>query len=393
MSNSYLNGVNSVFEHLPPVTPENFLELSKYQMENVFSWRSEKKLDQIPTQAGDDLGVQDLSTEDQAVYHSRVVGGMATRIALGSLYANAQSPSFTVFSELSHGDQVDILDQSIGMYSSQLSRRLGVGSVAQTLKPDDATYAEMSASDPVKVPSEFVRKQLYDYKTRQLTRRDRMSRVLHYANVRVGSFPGSNLYDRSVGTNDSLLVQAFGRNTITDEELPELRRAYDVDAERNDMLMWEILKASKFDPGSSNEALAEAVATKLTESPVIEPILQWEDGYALWQKNPDLYARNFNRIHTVWPQSQVYRTFEVKRDSLDIMDRFGLYNPLELSHPDMMIRALSILSKLGVEADPLIVEVPFDADSVQRQVTGPREWQVREALTRVHHVLHRHIKF
>ena len=98
-------------------------------------------------------------------------------------------------------------------------------------------------------------------------------------------------------------------------------------------------------------------------------------------------------IHTVWPKSDFYPTYEVKADSIAVMDEIGVYNPIELAHPDMMARAYAILGQKGVWADVLASEVPFDARSIQAQVRGPLPWTIRETATRAEHVLFNRVKF
>lgn len=63
------------------------------------------------------------------------------------------------------------------------------------------------------------------------------------------------------------------------------------------------------------------------------------------------------------------------------------------AHLDMLVRGETILKKLGVVADPVFADIPFDADSAQAQTRNSKEWVKREALTRVHHVVTNHVRF
>lgn len=223
----------------------------------------------------------------------------------------------------------------------------------------------------------------------------RLARLGCYANVLPDSFP-PDFWNDNPGQlpHDVTLTQAFGRNGIPDKELGKTMSA--LPGVQDDIKKFELLASMEFDAGQSNQALAETIKEQLSNPDVIiEQIMQWEVAQALWEMNPDFYAAHQEALHVLWPAAGVraYRTYEVKADSVQIMEKLGLYNPYEFAHPDMMIRALGILAKLGVEADTLRATIPFDPASVQPQARGAKEWVSREFLTRVHHSLTGKVRF
>lgn len=386
MSTSYLERLNQSFENQSPEVARPS-ELSKAQIEHAFAWRTREELDELATISDDYLDVSSLPPEDQLLFRQRVLGGIALRIDLGSHDAHARNPNIKTFSELSDTAQLDVLGEAALNFSRKLSIQLADATIAKALRSTATAARRLANSDPLYITHRYIRNRLHTYKVSQLTKAEHRQRLMAYLDVRVGSFSRHRLPDRAVGLHDSMLVQAFGRNSYTDNQLPMVQRLYRTEAGRSDLRMWDILQAEQFDPGASNRTLAAAVKDRLESSGAIEPILQWEVAYALWEAAPGLYARYQNYMHTLWPKGTFYPTYEVKKDSVKIMDAFGLYNPLELAHPDMEIRSLGILSKLGVEADPLIVAVPFDKKSTQRQTKKPMWWVPRETSTRLHHIL------
>lgn len=240
-----------------------------------------------------------------------------------------------------------------------------------------------------------MRDLLASSKRAELIAGDRLKGLIRYFDVRTGGFPPDGWPKAPFGHNDVTLTQAFGRNTFTDADLPIIshnRKACD-----NDEDMFEHLRGNeRFDPGASNEALAEIVAGQLLDPSVtIEQVMQWEVAFALWQKYPALYADTREGIHVLWPEegAKAYRTHEVKRDSVSVMEQKGLYNAFEFAHPDMMIRALMILGKLGIEADVLAADIPFDVHSIQHQTRDARQWMGRELLARIEHILSGRVRF
>ena len=212
-----------------------------------------------------------------------------------------------------------------------------------------------------------------------------------YMKTAVGSFPPDDWPEPLFCNQDVTLTQAFGRNTFEDSELPTIAEERASNGSDHSTFL-NYLRRENFDPGASNRALAETVARQLQDQSVyIEQIMQWEVAYALWDQYPDLYRLHAPALHVVWPDSDFYPTFQVKADSIEVMKEKGLFNPYEFAHPDMMVRALAILGKQGIQADVLAADIPFDEDSTQEWTRDPKKWAMREKLTRVHHVVKKHV--
>lgn len=310
--------------------------------------------------------LQDYEPGARQIMMARTVGNWSVRLALTSHFASIEDSSVQFFGEMDP------------LFREELFNSI--------LPEGELPYIDLSDND--------VRGLLATSKRAQRTTGDRLSCLVHYFDVRPGSFPPDGWPAAPFGHNDVTLTQAFGRNKFTDADLPIIshnRRACGNDEE----MFMHLLGNERFDPGASNDALAEVVATQLRDPAVIiEQVMQWEVAFALWQKYPALYAEAREGIHVLWPEegAKAYRTHEVKRDSVSIMEQKGLYNAFEFAHPDMMIRALKILGKLGIEADVLAAVIPYDERSIQYQTRGARQWMGRELLARIEHILSGRVK-
>lgn len=324
-----------------------------------------------------------FSDQDVLLFENRILGSAMTRLALGI----AALKETGTFKKSLYDESADIQDEIRSeLYDEVAGKWHGIAADEMS---DEATVTRLDSL--YSIPHSFVREQLASSKRAELTRLDRFQRIASYVNFLPGTFPPGHLKDFTVATNDSVLVQAFGRNSIPDKRLPEVfeqKRQLE-----NDEAVFQYLDDQQFDAGKSNRALAEVVRDELLSGKVVEPIIQWEVAYALREIAPDVYSAYSHYLHSLWPTKDFYPTFEVKSDSVEIMDQLGIYNPKELAHKDMMIRALGILSELDVEADILAADIPFDKHSVQSQVRGPLRWALREALARGEHVLNGRVKF
>jgi hypothetical protein len=321
------------------------------------------------------LGISEaLSLEDSALFRTRVFGRLTTKLAIGSHYADG--PSLVI---LTDDNQKQELQQLFSQYAA-----IHAG--------EDPAELLKSADDGVlnDIPHSLVRSWVYSARRAEIGLGERAKAVWSYLNVKPGSYPPQPYFVKPMGNNDVTLVQAFGRDTVTDEGLVTIR---DKRQELgSDTAMMYYLDNIRFQPGPSNIALAEVVADQLRKAP-IEQVLQWEVTYALYARYPLLYERYENYIHTLWPHTNAYRTFEVKRDSIEVMDKFGLYNPAELAHGDMMARAMPIINKLGVQADPIAANIPYDPLSTQPYVRDAKTFTGREALVRGEHLLFGRVSF
>lgn len=288
---------------------------------------------------------------------AREVGNRSVRLALASYLAAQHDSSITYLGSMPAEQQQEIL---------------------ALIMPDDSGYWPQICFGDTEVRKHLQR-------TKQAEQMSWLKRIARYADVRPGRVTAETFGHLPIGNHDVTLTQAFGRNAIPDRELAEVGR------QRKGCGLDEAFFAQYldgFDPGESNRALAGVIAAELDSPAVIEQVVQWEVAYALWKKKPDLFAHYQSRIHVVWPQRNFYPTYEVKRGSLAVMEKKGLYHAQELTHPDMMVRALGILSQLGVEADAVFAKVPYGGpDSVQVQTRSPGLWTGREWLARLEHVL------
>jgi hypothetical protein len=185
---------------------------------------------------------------------------------------------------------------------------------------------------------------------------------------------------------DVIAVQAFGRNNYLDHELPAVRALFDLC--RNDPETVKELRDRGFDPGEPNRQLAKA-AMELADEYNLPIITQWEVAAAF---DPDWYKARHDSVICLWPSAnpkEYFTTREVKKQTAAIMKRHGWSKPLELSHQRMIVRAVLILFKLGVE--PIVSQKSvtcFDRHSSQKWTTSLFWWLYRESQARIHHLLH-----
>lgn len=329
------------------------------------------------------LDLQQFSVEDQALYRSRTIGNIATRLSFASYLPGSNK----LFIDMPWDQKVETLVDASTHYTNGLVRGIEEGA----LQPSDLLTLQ-SAYDPLpNIDNTSIRSLVYNSRSYELSKNDRLAMLRSYTNTYPGSFPPHPYIVEPMGPNDSVLVQAFGRDSISDEELIDIKNKRAELA--NDEAMMLYLDQIHFEAGPSNNALADEVAVRLQLENPSEQIIQWEITYALRLRHPDLYDRYKNYIHTLWPHSGFYPTYEVMSDSVAIMDTIGLYAPKELAHGDMMVRAIAILNKLGVVADPIAANIPFDPGSTQPHVRNSQAWIVRETLARAEHVLKRRVKF
>jgi hypothetical protein len=301
---------------------------------------------------------------------ARTVGNQSVRLALDSYIASRQDSSVQYLGDMDPSSRGELL---------------------RTMPVSGGVEDELSVS----LADSEVRRMLVSTKRAQLTGVDRFKSFLSYLDVRADSFPPDRWPKAPFGHNDVTLTQAFGRNTFADADLPVISAQHALYKDDTEMFSGFLTKEG-FDAGNSNKALAEVVAAQLLDPTVnIEQVLQWEVAFALWHNYPKLYSDAQESIHVLWPKegTRAYRTHEVKRDSVHVMEQNGLYNAYEFAHPDMMIRALKILGKLGIEADILAAKIPFDESSIQNQTRGEHRWEARELITRGEHLIRGRIRW
>lgn len=297
-------------------------------------------------------------TDGDTIRSRHDMADLAFRLSVLSRLASSQPKDwFDTSTELSNDDRIDILSD---------------------LRLNDSLPPQVSPAE--------IRKMIFAARTRQRTPRERLASIGSYVKVWQDDGEARNYAPSSFGPPDALFVQAFGRDSLTDDELPsvrELRSRHTTDVDTLDELI-----AMDFAPGPSNEALAKYIKT-YTETAGVETIAQWEVAVALRQSDRDWYDRYSSAIHVLWPENSFYPTYDVTKDSIAKLAQRRLYFPIELAHGAMLARAEAIIRRQGIVADlpehPLAV--PYDPMSTQRWVHDRSSWWPRELATRVHHVL------
>ncbi len=194
---------------------------------------------------------------------------------------------------------------------------------------------------------------------------------------------------------DCILVRAFGRNQIDDDELGtkilRIRSMSDGDNKR----AFDRLRRGGFLSGAFNDEVAlQLFLYVLDTSHVL--ILQWEVAFSMFNLSEEWYRDNEHRIVVLWPpKSGYFSTYEVKKASVEEMRKRGLSCPLEVAHPAMIVRAVMIIWRLG--ANPIVSPSKqlwvWDGGSVQPWTRGFGLWLIREVLGRVHHIVFRLVAF
>jgi hypothetical protein len=359
------------------VNPDaSFPPASREVVEHALSLRDSSEVLEASSAASYALELDQLSETNQNLFQTRIFGGLAVKLALTSHFSTEPG-----LSRLSPDDQLEELENLTNRY-------------AVTNRNVDL-YALLAApsqrNDLSSIPNALVRSWVYDARNAEVSFKDRLKAIEAYINVTPGTFPPKPYAIKPMGDNDTTLIQAFGRDTFTDAELVMIKKTRE--ALGNDTTMMEFLRDKQFEPGHSNIDLAKKMAENLTSEAPIEQIAQWEVVFALYRDYPEIYASYRHYIHTLWPHSGFYPTYEVKKDSVDVMDKFGLYNAQELAHPDMMARAVGILEKLGVQPDPIAADVRYDPGSTQAHVRDAEAFKGRERLARIEHVLRGRVRF
>ncbi|HXV26409.1 MAG TPA: hypothetical protein VD862_00035 [Candidatus Paceibacterota bacterium] len=195
---------------------------------------------------------------------------------------------------------------------------------------------------------------------------------------------------------DCVYAQAFGRNSLSDDELGATLYRLRTEVDMDDWQAFTLLAYRGFDPGKSNRAIARYCKRAVRERR-IALIGQWEVMYAIWDEDPAWYYDHRELLDIVWPPREGYfATRHVKLLSRECMHKRGCSRPLEVAHPAMVTRAVSVIWALGVT--PIVEPVkPFrfhrhelwvwDGDSVQGWTRRFRSWVIRELAGRAHHLL------
>lgn len=188
---------------------------------------------------------------------------------------------------------------------------------------------------------------------------------------------------------DSIIVQAFGRNTYLDASLGIVTDLYE-ECEEIDALTIVRLRERGFNPGGPNRLLAQRCQEAVDRFSV-PAIVQWEIAAAF---DPLWYKRHEQDISCLWPPREAYfPTTRVTEDALTVMREYGWDLPILLTHRRQIARAYLILRKQLGHNPVVFPDMPnaFDHRSIQFWTRSPLHWFPREALGRVHHLVYRYV--
>lgn len=198
--------------------------------------------------------------------------------------------------------------------------------------------------------------------------------------------PGCPLSTK-VDSADIILAQAFGRNTLVDSDLANLRLYRDQRGEAA-TLAWCRLRV---EPGMPNRSLAMQLMHFMhqTGRPAI---VQWEILVACpaaW------YEHHQSRIGIVWPSQvpgAVLTTRDVLHTSLVLADirQWQRTRALVLAHRRHAMRVAMMYRRMTGRWPVVPEELPddFDCNSVQWWTKHPLAWTFYEFLARGHHLVH-----
>lgn len=187
---------------------------------------------------------------------------------------------------------------------------------------------------------------------------------------------------------DVLIVQAFGRNHLVDNDLAKLRQFHDEHgADDAVTLAW---CRAHVEPGNPNRSLAMELmdAVHHLHVPVIA---QWE---VIAACPADWYNHHQSAVICLWPSAtpgEYFSTRDVLRLSLQLMEQRGWNRPVILAHAGQAMRVAMMVRKMAGDWPSVLPNLPddYDRESVQPWTRGRFAWMIHEFLARVHHVLHR----
>lgn len=190
------------------------------------------------------------------------------------------------------------------------------------------------------------------------------------------------------GPADVIIVQAFGRNHLHDNDLARLRKFHD-DNGSIDAYTLEWCR-SHVEPGNPNRSLAMELmdAVHHLRVPVIA---QWEVIVAC---PVDWYVRHQSAVTCLWPSAtpgEYFSTRDVLAASFEVMDRFAWKHPVVLAHAGQAMRVAMMVRKMRGEWPSVLPNLPndFDRESVQPWTRNRLAWMAHEFLARGHHLVHR----
>lgn len=193
---------------------------------------------------------------------------------------------------------------------------------------------------------------------------------------------------------DCAIALAFGRNSVPDDRLPNIRSFYDVfkqDIETMDHISHPYF--SGFDPGQPNYEIAQ-IAEVCIVSYDIPLITQWEIAMSLHQQRGLAWVQNrfaHQELFCLWPPvyRPAYRTLDVLEDAFRITQEKKWKRPVLLAHDYHMPRVAMLARHFWPEfiiGFPAITRA-FDVKSVQPMCASAQRWYKYELKGRMHHLL------
>jgi hypothetical protein len=195
---------------------------------------------------------------------------------------------------------------------------------------------------------------------------------------------------------DCIVCLAFGRNTFTDNELPEISCFVRTSESDDDVFI--DLKAKNFDPGIPNKKMAQEIIF-LSEELSIPIIVQWEIAYSFWRYNIEFWENNSHRITSIWPNTSIWpdeeksslNSRDVLEKTIEIMVKRDWNSPILIAHQYHIYRVLLIFNKLSKKMfSPIVFKQTvneFDKNSVQEWTRSKFSWNRKELLVRIHHFI------
>lgn len=214
----------------------------------------------------------------------------------------------------------------------------------------------------------------------------------HYWNVF-----GTLTHNGTPSDADCAIALAFGRNTLSDRELPIVRRDHDniLDKAHADDIHIRQLDHKGFNPGSPNGHIAEAVYMSIHEYN-LAVAAQWEVVVAVFLEcGPSwvAWALDTQKLICLWPHPEqtTYPSHEVLDDALSYLPSQSFIHPLLIAHDLHMPRVYMLAAKrwqcpvVGYQT----ITRAFDQGAVQAQASKSSRRYRYEALCRIHHFYHR----